>query len=67
MKGKIGEEIEYERYIDRVRKLETANLADCMDIIPILNQEVGKRLVDQAKYWMVSSKTVATDEKIINR
>jgi hypothetical protein len=37
-----------------------------MTIIPTLNQEKGKILVDEAKYWMGESKTIAIDEDNCN-
>lgn len=61
LKGKIGEDIDYDDLVKRAREHDTP-LSDYMDIIPVLNQEVGKRLIDQAKYWVASSKTVAIDE-----
>ncbi len=61
LKGKIGEETEYEKLIQRARKYGS-NFADYMSVIPVLNQEDGKNLVDQAKYWMGVSKTIAIDE-----
>ena len=34
-----------------------------MSVIPVLSQEEGKTVVDQAKYWMGVSKTIAIDEQ----
>lgn len=62
LKGKIGEDTEYEKLIERARKYGS-NFADYMSVIPVLNQEDGKSLVDQAKYWMGVSKTIAIDEE----
>ncbi len=61
LKGKLGEDTDYERLIERARKGDDP-YSDYMSIIPTLNEEVGKRLVDQAKYWVGVSNTVAIDE-----
>ncbi|HEX5519441.1 MAG TPA: hypothetical protein VFX18_03290 [Candidatus Nitrosocosmicus sp.] len=60
-KAKIGEDPEYEQYIDRAEKFGSP-VSAYMDVIPLLNQTVGKQLIDDAKYWMGKSKTIAIDE-----
>jgi hypothetical protein len=62
LKAKIGEDIEYEDIVKRAREYDTP-LSDYMSIMPILNQEEGKVIVDEAKYWMGVSKTIAIDEE----
>ena len=61
LKDKIGEETAYESLVKRAREFNTP-LSDYMTIIPILNQEEGKIIVDEAKHWMGVSKTIAIDE-----
>lgn len=61
LKNKIGEQTDYEDLIDRARKID-APYSDYMDIIPVYNQEMGKRLIDNSKYWMGVSKSIAIDE-----
>ncbi|MDR4490837.1 MAG: hypothetical protein R2685_08040 [Candidatus Nitrosocosmicus sp.] len=61
LKGRIGEETQFEALVKRAREFNTP-YSDYMTIIPTLNQEKGKILVDEAKYWMGESKTIAIDE-----
>jgi hypothetical protein len=62
LKAKIGEDVNYEDIIKRAEKFD-APLSDYMNIIPILNQKEGKNVIDDARYWLGQSKTVAIDEK----
>jgi hypothetical protein len=61
LKAKIGEAVDYETQIERATKFNTA-LSDYMTVIPVLNQKEGPQLIDDAKYWMGQSKTIAIDE-----
>lgn len=61
LKGRIGEDTEFEALVKRAQEYNTP-YSDYMTIIPTLNQEKGKILVDEAKYWMGESKTIAIDE-----
>lgn len=62
LKGRINEDEDFERLVERARQYNTP-YSDYMTIIPTLNQEKGKILVDEAKYWMGESKTIAIDEE----
>lgn len=62
LKGRIKEDEDFERLIERAIQYNTP-YSDYMTIIPTLNQEKGKIFVDEAKYWMGESKTMAIDEE----
>ncbi|MDN5844743.1 MAG: hypothetical protein L0H53_00540 [Candidatus Nitrosocosmicus sp.] len=63
LKAKIEEKTAYENLVKRAREYNTP-LSDYMTIIPILNQtDEGKIIVDESKYWMGVSKTIAIDEE----
>lgn len=62
LKSRIGEDINFEAIMERAKKYNTP-LHNYMNIIPVLNQVSGKKLVDAAKYWMGQSKTIAIDER----
>lgn len=64
LKNKIGEDTNYERLVDRANKFNTP-LHNYMTVIPIANQTEGKSLIDNAKYFMSQSKTVALSEGIL--
>jgi hypothetical protein len=61
IKSRIGENTEYEAIVDRAKKYNTP-LATYMNVIPILNQEYGEKLIQDAKYWFGQSKTMAIYE-----
>lgn len=62
LKAKIGEDTNYEAVVERARKYNTP-LHNYMSVIPVLNQQEGKSLIDNVKYFMSVSKTVAIDEE----
>lgn len=61
LKSRIGENSDYEEIVKRAKKYNTP-LTDYMNIVPILNQEYGEKLIQDAKYWLGQSKTVAIYE-----
>ena len=61
LKGKIGENTEFENIVKRARQFN-APLTDYMNIIPLYNQEIGKSVIDHAKHYVGISKTVAIGE-----
>lgn len=62
LKSIIGEAVDYEEIVKRAKKYNTP-LTDYMTIVPILNQEYGEKLIQDAKYWIGQSKTIAIDEE----
>lgn len=60
LKARIGEDVDYDNIVQRAKKYNTP-LHDYMTVIPIYNQVSGTKLVEDAKYWMGQSKTVAID------
>jgi hypothetical protein len=62
LKAKIGEDPDFETVMERAKKYDTL-LSDYMTVIPILNQQYGKKVIDDAKYWLGRSKTVSIDEE----
>src|SRR6185503_15445263 len=60
-KSLIGEDSNYEEIVKRAKKFNTP-LYEYMNVIPLLNQEYGAKLVQDGKYWMGQSKTIAIDE-----
>jgi hypothetical protein len=62
LKSRIGEDINFEALVERAKKFNTP-LHNYMNIIPVLNQVSGKKLVDAGKHWMGQSKTIAIDEQ----
>jgi hypothetical protein len=62
LKTRIGEDSNFEAIMERAKKYNTP-LSDYMNVIPVLNQVSGKKLVDAAKYWMGQSQTIAIDEQ----
>lgn len=61
-KDKIGKDIEYEKLVKRAKEYNTP-ISDYMIIMPILNQYEGKVIVDEVKYWIGNSKTIAIDKE----
>lgn len=61
LKSKIGEDTDYERLVERARKYNTP-LHNYMTVIPLFNHQEGKSLIDNVKYFMSVSRTVAIDE-----
>lgn len=65
LKDKIGENIYYEDMVKRAKEYHTP-LTDYMTVIPLLNQEWGAHLIENAKHFMGKSQTVAIDEDNCN-
>src|SRR6185503_9960691 len=51
LKSLIGEDSNYEEIVKRAKKFNTP-LYEYMNVIPLLNQEYGAKLVQDGKYWM---------------